>query len=151
MECYFEILMPSSKVKRAKERRDIQVHDGELTLANYKWSLKNWDGDLLATQHFMVSSEGEAAKEYEKKMGRYTLCTNIVMQDNTPVYKHDDSDIYLYRIRLGSWCLNDIAGQGSCYIIQMSNGSPSPHKTIPWQYWDNGWQEDETLRVYPCY
>ena len=54
MECYFEILMPSTMVRRARERRDIQVHDGVLVLANYKWSLKNWEGDLLATQHYMV-------------------------------------------------------------------------------------------------
>merc|ERR1712142_622543 len=40
MECYFEILIPSSKVKRAKSKRDIQVYSGELVLAQYKWSLK---------------------------------------------------------------------------------------------------------------
>eukprot|EP00092_Neocalanus_flemingeri_P056645 GFUD01067174.1.p1 GENE.GFUD01067174.1~~GFUD01067174.1.p1 ORF type:complete len:194 (-),score=25.74 GFUD01067174.1:46-627(-) len=60
MESYFEILLPSKKVKRAKERRNIQVHTGVLHLASYKWSLRAWNGDLLATQYFMVSSDGFA-------------------------------------------------------------------------------------------
>ena len=76
IDCYFEILMPSDKVKRAKEKRDIQVHSGELKLADYKWSLKNWEGDLLATQHFMISSEGQAAVKQCSSMGRYTLVKN---------------------------------------------------------------------------
>ena len=59
IEVFFEILIPSSKVVRANDTRDIQVHKGPLQLSNYKWSLKNWDGQLLATQFFMVSSDGE--------------------------------------------------------------------------------------------
>ena len=91
MECYFEILMPSSKVRRAKEKRDIQIHTGELVLSQYKWSLKNWSGDLMATQYFMVRSEGEAADKHSTSMGRYTLCNNIITHDDKPVYKHDPS------------------------------------------------------------
>ena len=34
-DSYFEILMPSSRVRRAHEQRDIQVHTGELVLADY--------------------------------------------------------------------------------------------------------------------
>ena len=80
MDVYFEIFMPSNKVKRAKEKRDIQVHSGALKLADYKWSLKTWDGDLLATQHFMISSQEEAAKLHSISMGRYTLVRNIVRE-----------------------------------------------------------------------
>merc|ERR1719341_2487438 len=50
VDCYFEILMPSNKVRRGKEKRDILVHEGALWLSEYKWSLKNWE---LATKHFM--------------------------------------------------------------------------------------------------
>ena len=78
MECYFEILLPSIKVKRARERRDIEVYSGELVLANYKWNLKSWIGELLATQYFMVRSDGEAGNRNSLLMGRYTLCGNIV-------------------------------------------------------------------------
>ena len=92
VEAYFEIFMPSSKVMRAKDKRDIQVHAGALLLDKYKWSLKNWDGELLATQHFMISSQGGAAKIHSKALGRYTLVRNIVMFDDVPVYKHDDEE-----------------------------------------------------------
>ena len=64
LDVCFEIFMLSSKVTRAKDRRDIQVHTGHILLTDYKWSLKNWKGELLATQHFMVSSEGKAAEEH---------------------------------------------------------------------------------------
>ena len=64
MECYFEVLLPSSKVKRAKDKRDIQIYEGELFLENYKWNLKGWNGELKATQYFMIRSEGEAAKYF---------------------------------------------------------------------------------------
>ena len=60
LDVYFEIFMPSSKVRRAKDKRDIQVHSGALQLADYKWSLKNWNGQLLATQFHMISSQGES-------------------------------------------------------------------------------------------
>ena len=78
--------MPSSKMKRAIDKRDIQVHSGVLQLDDYKWSLKNWDGELLATQDFMVSSQGEAAKKQSIAMGRYTLVRSIVMFGDVPVY-----------------------------------------------------------------
>ena len=94
MECYFEILMPSSKVRRAKEKRDIQIHTGELVLSQYKWSLKNWSGDLMATQHFMVRSAGEAAVKQSNTMGRYSMCKNIITHDDEPVYKQDQSEMF---------------------------------------------------------
>merc|ERR1719186_84513 len=120
MECYFEILMPSSKVKRAKEKRDIQVCAGELCLDEYKWSLKNWEGELLATQYFMISSEGEASKIRYTSMGRYTLCKNIVMYDGHPVYKHDGQDEYLYRDKVGNWLVGPVAGE-TCYFSDRDN------------------------------
>ena len=70
MERYFEILIPSKMVRRAKTMRNIQVYTGgELRLADYKWSLKSWKGELLATQYYMVSSEGGAARVHSRKMG----------------------------------------------------------------------------------
>eukprot|EP00092_Neocalanus_flemingeri_P038410 GFUD01041817.1.p1 GENE.GFUD01041817.1~~GFUD01041817.1.p1 ORF type:complete len:228 (-),score=37.02 GFUD01041817.1:40-723(-) len=101
MESYFEILLPSKKVKRAKERRNIQVHTGVLHLASYKWSLRAWNGDLLATQYFMVSSDGEAAMRHGYAMGRYTLCSNIATQENHPVYKQGGGFCYLYTPNIG--------------------------------------------------
>ena len=153
MECYFEILLPSRKVKRAKEKRDIQVYTGELCLGEFKWSLKNWDGDILATQHFMISSEGEAAKQLSYTMGRYTLCRNIVTNEEHPVYKHEEGEVYLYTIKNGNWCVGPVAGNDVCYLLQKSNNSPSPHKTIVWQYASctGDWPVDQTLKVYPCY
>ena len=154
MECYFEILMPSSKVRRAKEKRDIQIHTGELVLSQYKWSLKNWSGDLMATQHFMVRSEGEAAVKQSSTMGRYTLCTNILTHGDTPVYKHDEREMYLYSNEDGDWSVSNVAGHGSSYLFQLSQNYPSPHKTITWKYFVEkvgGFEDDETLKVYPCY
>merc|ERR1711892_300533 len=151
MECYFEIMMPSNMVRRARARRDIQVHEGELILADYKWSLRWWDGELMATQHYMVRSEGEAAVAQSYYMGRYTLCTYIVMIDDTPVYEHDQGKRYLYRSKFGSWSMSPVAGDDFVNLYQKSLNASSPQKTIPWQYSEDGWQEDETLRVYPCY
>merc|ERR1719483_240275 len=130
MECYFEILLPSNKVRRAKEKRDIQIYSGTLCLANYKWNLKNWSGVILATQYFMVSSGGEAAKKKSTTMGRYTLCWNIVMYDGLPVYKQDDGDNYLYINKSGNWCVGSVAGHTTCKIFQFSKNSPSPDKTV---------------------
>ena len=39
VDAYFEILMSSSNVRRVKDKRDIQVPNGVLKLADYKWSL----------------------------------------------------------------------------------------------------------------
>jgi len=152
MECYFEILIPSSKVTRAKERRDIQVFQGELVLSDYVWSLKNWEGDLLATEHFTVRSEGKAAEKYPCIMGRYTLCKWVVMPDDTPVYKHDDRALFLYKMNT-LWHVGPVAGDKAAYLLQQSGDSPSPKKTIPWMFTsiNKDWKIDETLRVDPIY
>ena len=166
MECYFEILIPSCRVKRAKEKRDIQVFAGELYLDEYMWSLKNWEGDLLATQYFMIRSDGEAAEKQSDTMGRYTLCENIATTNDHPVYKHEQDDLYLYTAMDGNWIVGPIPGGHRAFLVQRSRHSPSPHKTISWKYYDpdydasdsdsdtdpdNAWILDETLKVYPCY
>ena len=56
-EVYFEILMPPCKVSVADEKRDLYVLRGPLQLIDEKWNLKTWNGDLLATQYFMVTEE----------------------------------------------------------------------------------------------
>lgn len=152
MECYFEILIPSSKVTRAKEKRDIQVYPGELVLSDYMWSLKDWAGDLLATEHFMVRSEGKAAENYPKTMGRYTLCKWVVMPDKTPVYEHNDRKLFLYK-KDQIWFIGPVVGNNAGYLIQHSEDSPAPKKTIPWRYAhsNNELKIDETLRVDPIY
>ena len=152
VEAYYEIFLPSSKVIRAKDKRDIQVHSGALNLSDYKWSLKNWEGELLATEHFMISSQGEAAIIQHQAMGRYTLARNIVMYDGIPVYKHDEAEYYLFRNKTGNWVVSIIAGHNH-YNLSQNNGdfSPSPLKTLPWRYSAPVWKEDVTLRVYPCY
>ena len=102
----------------------------------------------------MVSSEGGAAKEQSECMGRYTLCQNIVMPGDIPVYKQDgDDEMYLYLSELGCWSISDVAGAKDCFIYQKSENSPSPDKTIPWEYSSDphGWRKDNTLKVYPCY
>ena len=75
------------------------------------------------------------------------------MQDNTPVYKHDNNKLFLFRRHNGNWMVGTVAGNTMGFLMQPSNNSTSPHKTIPWQYAaDNAWHDkDETLRVYPCY
>ena len=124
-------------------------------LADYTWSLKNWKGELIATQHFKIRSEGKAAKNHSNCMGRYTLVENMVMQDDTPVYKHDGQDHYLYRAKAGYWCVSFAAGYTKSFLSQRNNCKVllSPSKTLPWRYIDTTghWQEDVTLRVYPCY
>ena len=154
MECYFEILIPSDEVRRAKEKRDIQVFPTELKLSDYKWSLKNWAGELLATEHFIIRSEGEAAKRQPACMGRYTLCRYIVMPDGTPVYKHDTNQMYLYRNNeMKHWIVGIVAGHISARLAQKTDESSSPSKTVPWMYatGSDGTKIDETLRVNPIY
>ena len=120
-------------------------------LADYSWSLKSWKGGLLATQYFMVSAQGKAARIQTRRMGRYTLCQNIIIDGYIPVYKQDKGANYLYRDGVGNWCVGYVVGDDLCGLYQKSNKSPSPQKTIPWQYSNDGWHDDETLKVYPCY
>ena len=76
---------------------------GDLKLADYSWSLKSWEGDLLATQYYMITSRGQAATKQRPTMGRYTICQNIVTPGRTPVYKHDRGNLYLYLNEFGEW------------------------------------------------
>ena len=74
------------------------------------------------------------------------------MFGDVPVYKHDEAERYLYRNESGNWAVSNIAGDSCAFLIQLEgNYAPSPPKTSPWQYWDNGFQDDMALRVYPCY
>jgi len=147
-ECYFEILLPSN------EGRDIQIYNGELVLENYKWNLRSWDGELLATQYFMVRSEGGAAQKYSYLMGRYTICENIVTHDDNPVYKKEGEhvDVFLYTDYNGDWRVGTVVGTTRCNLQQSSDFSPSPNRTKMWQYAANGrFIDDPTLKVYACY
>merc|ERR1712059_64913 len=143
----------------AKESRDIQIYSRDLYLADYKWSLKMFDGrlggELVATQYFMVSSQGQAAVIHRESMGRYTLSQNHISQDDTPVYEHDENNKYLYRNKYGEWCVGVTVGHTSVHLNQPSENSLSPSKIKPWLYadggdgGDGGFQEDKTLKVFP--
>merc|ERR1712179_231974 len=77
---------------------DIQVHKGPLKLCDYKWSLKNWDGKLLATQFFMISSNGKAKDKQGCCMGRYSIVRDMVMmqgKDCNHVYKREKGGTYM--------------------------------------------------------
>ena len=75
------------------------------------------------------------------------------MHDGSSVYKHDKTENYLYRNKNGNWSVGKTAGNMSCFLHQpMGNSSPSPSKTLPWKYGDEGkWKDDVTLRIYPCF
>ena len=161
IECYFQILIPVEKATRAKGKSDIHIYAGNLLLSEYKWSLRNWEEELLATEHFIVRSEGEAAKERPDCMGRYTLCRQFVMPDGTPVYKHDHNQMFLYKSSnddiwstadMGTyWCVGPVAGDDKIYLVQYTS-SLSPNKTEPWKYLNIlTFKTDETLRVDPIY
>merc|ERR1719369_550040 len=162
VEAYFEMLMPSTKAVRADGNRDIFVHDRDvLELSDYKWDLKSWDGVLLATQYFRVSSSGKARKKRGSCMGRYSLYQHAIINkdaglEDVPVYKQDGGDNYLY-LANGYWCVGPVIGYfGRCNLYQPKNGesppSPTPSKSLPWQYGVRGeWKDDPTLKVYPCY
>ena len=111
---------------------------GELLLVDYNWSLKSWDGDLLATQHYMVRSQGGAARER-----RYTLCQSIIMPGGTPVYKQDEGVNYLYLSEYGFGSVGDVAGDNYCYLVQKSN--------LVWcgLHKDNQLGTFDSLGVYP--
>ena len=49
----------------------------ELDLADYNWSLKSWEGELLATQYLMANSLGKAARKYGSGVGRYIICQGL--------------------------------------------------------------------------
>ena len=158
IEVFFEIVIPSSNVVRANDTRDIQVHKGPLQLSNYKWSLKNWDGQLLATQFFMVSSDGGAKAHHSLCMGRYSIVRDIVMKqegETTFVYKKDEGERskYLYNSD-GNWVVGNVAGDTRCSLGQTNYGPKiySPSKTKKWRYYHHGgWHVDKTLKVFPCY
>jgi hypothetical protein len=92
--------------------------------------LKTWDGDLLATQHFMVSSRGEAVKHQFSSMGRYTLARNIVMYDDCPVYKHEEQDRYLYRNMDGVW----VVGPHNRTRLTNFNPGVKVKKSVFWEH-----------------
>ena len=152
--------MPYDMVILADDKRDIQVHIGALKLIKYKWNLKNWDGDLLVTQYFMVTSNGRAWDEQGHCMGRYSLVRNIVMQsgeETTPVFKKDERH-FLYLNYLGQWCVSNTVGSKCCDLYQGGKDGAGfrflPSKTLPWSYGNNagGWMDDDnTLKVFPCY
>ena len=158
IEVYFEIQIPSNKVVRANNSRDIQVHKGPLHLSDYKWSLKNWDGMLLATQFFMVSSDGKAKECHGRCMGRYTIVRDFVTRqgsESTFVYKKDEGERskYLYNSD-GNWVVGNVAGDTRCSLGQTNYGPTiySPSKTKKWRYYHHGgWHVDKTLKVFPCY
>jgi len=165
IEVYFEILIPHDKVSMANDMRDIQVYKKPLKLNDFKWNLKTWDGDLLVTQYFMVTSKGKAREENGHCMGRYTLVRNIVMhhsgrKEMTPVYKKDESH-FLYLNSGGQWCVGDTVGKLESQLVQTFDGfSLLPSKTSPWNYASAissnvesfDWMDDDrTLKVFPCY
>merc|ERR1712179_642255 len=124
IEVYFEIMMPLDKVSMADDKRDIQVHKGPVQLINYKWSLKNWNGDILVTQYYMVLSEGKAREVQSKSMGRYTLLRdNVIIQSGTDkrffVYKKDDGERFIYLNNCsGNWCVSNTVGETICSLSQ---------------------------------
>ena len=144
---------------RANDTRDIQVYKGPLQLSDYRWNLKNWDGELLATQFFMVSSEGRAKGYQNSSMGRYSIVRDIVTWQGDESYfvckKDEGKEIrYLYQTD-GCWRVGTIAGERLCSLHQKNHGQTlySPSMTIPWEYARGvGWQnEDKTLKVFRCY
>ena len=164
IEVYFEILMPYNKVTMDNDKRVILVHKGPLKLIDYKWNMKNWDGDLLVTQYFMVTSDGKAKDSWGAFMGRYTLVRNTVMihrkEERTPVYEKD-YEHFLYLSSSGRWCVSNTVGEKSCSLVQKLDGigfSVLPSKTLPWRYSSGNvdgscsWMDDDnTLKVFPCY
>ena len=160
IEVFFEIQIPSSKVVRANDTRDIQVYKGPLQLSDYRWNLKNWDGELLATQFFMVSSEGRAKVPQISCMGRYSIVRDIVTRQGDEsyfVYKKEEGKKiwYLYKTD-GCWRVGTIAGERLCGLRQKNDDGQtlySPSTTIPWEYTSGlGWQnDDKTLKVFRCY
>ena len=160
IEVYFEILMPYNKVTMANDKRVILVHKGPLKLIDYKWNLKNWEGDLLITQYFMITSDGKAKETHGDCMGRYKLVKDIVMihrkEERTPVFKKDKDHI-LYLGSTGAWCVSNTVGEKGCFLFQKKEGvgfSVLPSKTLPWRYSDKtgSWMDDDnTLKAFPCY
>ena len=157
IEAFFEILIPSSKVVRAIDTRDIQVHEGPLQLRDYKWNLKNWEGKLLATQFFMVSSDGNAKAYHGCCMGKYSIVGNFVVrqgEENTFVYKQEKGNMFLYNCN-GDWAVGPIAGSDMCMLIQHNGEDRTcyvPSKISPWEYGKKGWRgDDRSFKVFPCY
>jgi len=161
LEVFFEIQMPSTKAVWANVERDILVHEGVLKLRDYKWILKDWDGNFMATQYYRISSSGRAKERRGYCMGRYTLYQYAVLSyaglDQVPVYKHDDGKFYLFLNSYGEWCVSDVIGAETSYLKQVTPedelGSYAPSKSLPWRFSssDAGWEEDATLKVFPCY
>jgi len=163
---FFEIQIPSSKVVRVNNTRDIQIYKGPLQLSDYKWSLKNWDGKLLATQFFMVSSEGKAREHQRDCMGMYTIVGSLATQggESTFVYRKNAGVLskFLYcNNGVGGWLVGEFEGvilaKPIARLQQRVDNIDnrihySPSKTKPWMYYANGWRnDDKTLKVFPCY
>ena len=161
LEAFFEILMPSNMAIRVKDKKDILVYKGDLKLVDYKWNLKRFDGELLATQYFRVTSSERGGEMRRDCMGRYSLDSHAVTwhhdSNHVPVYKKDDGNKYLYlEGGRGEWVVGKVIGGNVCLLQQAKkkgeSPSPTPSKALAWRYSDSsGWKDDATMKVYPFY
>jgi len=164
-EAYFEIQISSSRVRRANDKRDIQVYPGSLQLSDYKWSLRRTeDSEMLATEYMMIScGSGGAREEHSSALGRYRLLRSHLTrgQERSPVYEQEEGKHYLYLtpnpdLCDGDWIVSDQVDMSCQGFLQQSPPKvplPSPSRTIVWEYTcdGGGWKEDPTLKVYPVF
>ena len=145
IEVYIKVMMQTRMIVRAEDRRDIQVHDGPLELSDYQWSLRSFSGALLATEHFKVSSVGEAAVLKSSLMGRYRLMRNVVTHGGF-VYEKEEGGSYLYKNAEDAW----IVGHEDAELCQEFEDDSLEHTWL-YKLSTGEWKVDPTLTINTCY
>ena len=99
-----------------------------------------------------VSSSGQAASIQPSLMGVYRLQDEEC--NNSPTWKHDQCDRYLYRREDGDWLISDEVGSGRCWIQSRSYYYPLPTASYArWWYTDGKeWKwDDDTFTIQPLF
>ena len=159
IEVYIKVMMQTRMIVRAEDRRDIQVHDGPLELSDYQWSLRSFSGALLATEHFKVSSVGEAAVLKSSLMGRYRLMRNVVTHGGF-VYEKEEGGSYLYKNAEDAWIVGKnlykkaedawIVGHEDAELCQEFEDDSLEHTWL-YKLSTGEWKVDPTLTINTCY
>merc|ERR1719319_378844 len=141
---YFVLSIPDSKIKDAtSDMRDIFLFDRkhDLSLHKYSWWLKNYDsGQIISSYRYTLASYGPAlvldAGLDPPAFGDYIMSDETV--NGRPVYKHKDSESFLFMNSGGFWLVSPIAGEDAGWISQNSNYSLGPNSDVMWKYGSEG-------------
>jgi len=153
---YFVLTIPDSDIIDVSSNGRVLYLLGrksDLSLHKYRWWLQSNDtGKIITSYKFTLSSCGPASLVpcLEYSLGDYRMSDESV--NGRPLYKHEDTENYLFMNNHGGWSVSSEAGgDGGCFI-QHSNYSIGPKSNLPWEYADDDgdgewYEDDKTLQM----